>query len=144
MKTFGKPTCGLCMKEKINILQTIRRNPKIIINTQNELYGACRHNTKFHRYPNYTIGADEEQFSPERLSQHNILPVLISPNDIESPFLLCSSCVSTECLFDMEEDNTALNACVTCGILMFRNSRERDNFNFEAQNLNSELYHMRV
>ena len=143
MKTFGKPSCSLCMREKINILQSIRRNPKLTINTRSELYGACRHNTRFHRYTNYTISADEGQNSPERVSPYNIRPVLISPQDSNSPFF-CSNCVSTERPLSMEEDNTALNACAACGILTFRNSRERQNFNFEAQNLNSELFDVRV
>ena len=110
MKTFGKPLCILCMKEKINILQAIRMNPKMTINTCNKLYGACRHNTKFHRYTNYKICADEGQFRPKKVSQHNILVVLISPNDNDSPFL-CSNCVNTERLLNTDEDNTALNVC---------------------------------
>ena len=93
MTSFGKPSCALCMKEKIQILQALRNNPQSTINTQNKLYGACRHNTKFHRYKNYTISADEKLFIPKRVSQCTRLPELIFPDESNSLFV-CQDCVS--------------------------------------------------
>jgi hypothetical protein len=59
-KSFGKRTCRLCMKERLAILELSETNPKKMINSRNELYGACRHGSslkvikktesKFHRY----------------------------------------------------------------------------------------------
>ena len=59
-KSFGKRTCRLCMKERLAILELSEKNPKKMINSRNELYGACRHGSslkvikktesKFHRY----------------------------------------------------------------------------------------------
>ena len=42
-KSFGKRTCRLCMKERLAILELSETNPKKMINSRNELYGACRH-----------------------------------------------------------------------------------------------------
>ena len=50
MKTFGTNSCKLCMKERLEILHRHRADPSSIINSNNEIYGACRHKTKFHRY----------------------------------------------------------------------------------------------
>ena len=49
-KSFRKLSCSLCTKEKISILKYARDNPNLIINTNSEFYGACRHKSKFHRY----------------------------------------------------------------------------------------------
>ena len=87
MKMFGKLSCRLCMKEKIHILNEVCTKPKSTINRRNKLYGACRHKTRFHRYTSYTISADEELFSPKRVSQHTTTPVPISPREEDSPLL---------------------------------------------------------
>ncbi len=50
MKSFGKLNCSLCMRERIEILRTIRQEEWKIINHCNEIYGACRHKTRFHRF----------------------------------------------------------------------------------------------
>jgi hypothetical protein len=50
MKLFGKLNCSLCMQERIKILRTIRQEEWKIINKKNEIYGACRHKTRFHRF----------------------------------------------------------------------------------------------
>jgi len=49
-KSFGKLKCSLCMKERLKILFFQRENPNLIINSNSEFYGACRHKPKFHRY----------------------------------------------------------------------------------------------
>ena len=54
MKKFGTINCGLCMRERLAILSAMRKdrlnNTKLLINTSGELYGACRHRTRFHRF----------------------------------------------------------------------------------------------
>jgi hypothetical protein len=59
VKTFGTQNCALCNRERIEILKQSRKNPKSLINSCNEIYGACRHNPKFHRYISRTPGTDE-------------------------------------------------------------------------------------
>ena len=45
---------------------------KRLINSSNELYGACRHRTKFHRYRTFkkSISTDEGAESPKRSKQY--------------------------------------------------------------------------
>ena len=50
MKTFGKPECTLCMKERLSILDFIRKKSVHVMNSCSEIYGACRHKTRFHRF----------------------------------------------------------------------------------------------
>jgi GIY-YIG catalytic domain len=59
VKTFGTPNCALCNKERLAILKQSRKNPDSLINSCNEIYGACRHNPKFHRYKSRTPSTDE-------------------------------------------------------------------------------------
>jgi GIY-YIG catalytic domain len=59
VKTFGTPNCALCNKERLEILKLSRKNPESLINSCNEIYGACRHNPKFHRYKSRTPSTDE-------------------------------------------------------------------------------------
>ena len=60
MRSFGKLNCGLCMKERIKILHLSRNDPGKLINSNSEIYGACRHKTKFHRYyTNLQTSTDE-------------------------------------------------------------------------------------
>ena len=72
MKKFGTVNCGLCMKERLAILSAMRddrlNNTKLLINASGELYGACRHRTRFHRFLKNVIppSADEGQSSPEK------------------------------------------------------------------------------
>ena len=51
MKSFGILNCSLCMRERIEILRTILQNEEWkIINHCNEIYDACWHKTRFHRF----------------------------------------------------------------------------------------------
>ncbi len=50
VKTFGTANCALCNKERLEILKLSRYKPHLLINSCNEIYGACRHKPKFHRY----------------------------------------------------------------------------------------------
>ena len=62
VKTFGTPICVLCNKERLEILRASKHKPDKLINSCNEIYGACRHKNKFlkfHRYCKQTTGTDE-------------------------------------------------------------------------------------
>ena len=49
-KSFGKSTCRLCMKERMTILALSKDKNVRLINSCSEIYGACRHKPKFHRF----------------------------------------------------------------------------------------------
>jgi hypothetical protein len=49
-ETFMTNKCRLCEKEKIEIVKSLRREPKKVINACLEIYGACRHKPKFHQF----------------------------------------------------------------------------------------------
>ncbi len=77
VKTFGTPHCTLCARERIEILKLSRYKPHLLINSCNEIYGACRHKPKFHRYataqgtdesPREMKGSNKQEKSPQRLS----------------------------------------------------------------------------
>jgi GIY-YIG catalytic domain len=59
VKTFGTPNCALCNRERLEILKHLRKAPESLINSHNEIYGACRHNPKFHRYKSRSPSTDE-------------------------------------------------------------------------------------
>ena len=50
MKTWGKSSCTLCMKERIEIIDNSRRRYSRIINAFSEVHGSCRHIPRFHRF----------------------------------------------------------------------------------------------
>ena len=88
-KSFGKLACSLCMKERILILKYSRENPNLIINSNSEFYGACRHKPKFHRYATTTP-----------------LPVLMTNKSSERVHLIPDSplnITSTTCTYVDEE-----------------------------------------
>ena len=61
-KSFGKLSCTLCMKERLHILKALGdKDETRLINSNNELYGACRHKPKFHRFTHYTSSTDDGQ-----------------------------------------------------------------------------------
>ena len=71
-KSFGKLNCYLCMNERIQILKSIRRDmnskERRLINNNTEIFGSCRHKTKFHRYTNCLSSADDG-LDPEKSEQ---------------------------------------------------------------------------
>ena len=70
MKSFGKLSCNLCMKERLQILTHLCKYPKLTINSNHELYGACRHKMKFHRYENSIFfSADESHQGLKRIEE---------------------------------------------------------------------------
>jgi len=58
MKLFGRLSCLLCMKERLEIIKMAKEEPENLINSRGEIYGACRHKTKFHRYMRQTTSTD--------------------------------------------------------------------------------------
>ena len=50
VKTFHSKKCILCARERLYIIRALRLNPEKTINKNNELFGACHHHTKFHRF----------------------------------------------------------------------------------------------
>ena len=68
------------MKERLLILNALgdKMDKKRLINSNNELYGACRHKPKFHRYTTYNSSADEGQTSPERDAETTVISSLYS------------------------------------------------------------------
>jgi len=67
MKTFGKKTCALCMRERLAIIDSFRWDRKKLINSNSEIYGACQHKTRFHRLEQNNIpSTDDRRDSPER------------------------------------------------------------------------------
>ena len=59
------------MKERLEIFKAFKEkgNSKKVINSNNELYGACMHKPRFHRYLNYNSSTDDGQTSPERANK---------------------------------------------------------------------------
>ena len=55
------------MKERLEILKQSRKNPDKLLNSNSELYGACRHKTKFHRYTRNMPASTDEGDNPERV-----------------------------------------------------------------------------
>ena len=76
MKSFGKLNCQLYMNERILIHESIRKgkekNINTSINTNSEIYGACRHKPKFHRFTCCPPSTDEGR-SPERCEGELVL-----------------------------------------------------------------------
>ena len=64
VKTFGKSTCALCNRERMEIVKLNRSIPDYLINSCSEIHGACRHKPRFHRYHETKItnsSADERK-----------------------------------------------------------------------------------
>ena len=50
MKTFMKPNCYLCMRERLMILKILRDKLVTVMNKNLDIYGACRHKTILHQF----------------------------------------------------------------------------------------------
>jgi hypothetical protein len=84
VKTFGTSNCALCNKERIEILKQSKKDPKSLINSCNEIYGACRHHPKFHRYKSRSPSTDES-IEDERVTA--TIPG-------ETSMLMCGKCLT--------------------------------------------------
>ena len=58
MKTWGKSSCTLCMKERIEIIDNSRRSYSRIINACSEVYWECLHIPRFHRFTQHWWSSD--------------------------------------------------------------------------------------
>ena len=112
VKSFGKINCSLCMKERLLILKALgdKMDKKRLINSNNELYGACRHKPKFHRYTTYNSSADEGQFSPERDTVSTVVSPLYSGN-FNGNLNICTNIDTI--IFDSNSQSTALISPLT-------------------------------
>ena len=59
MKTWGKSSCTLCMKERIVIIDNLRCKYSRIINACSEVYRKCRHIPRFHRFTQHWWSFDK-------------------------------------------------------------------------------------
>ena len=118
MKTFGKLNCTLCMSERLEILKARRLdkilNTKKMINSSNEIYGACRHKPKFHRFTcSQTSSTDEGLKSPERgAKKFSFSSPFNSPQESDSP---------QESFSPQESDYFSSPQCVPCDPLVEKN-----------------------
>ncbi len=76
VKTFGTDRCLLCTQERLNIFKWFRLKPEKLINKCHEIYGACKHKPKFHRFPTALSSTDESSRtkSKTRRSNHRSTP----------------------------------------------------------------------
>ena len=84
MKTFGKLNCSLCMRERIEILKAQQLpSSHLLINSNNEIFGACRHKTKFHRFLRETTNvkstSTDEGIKPERVNNGGVDKAIKKP-----------------------------------------------------------------
>jgi hypothetical protein len=63
VKTFNTRACKLCARERLEIIKFSKTNPTKLINSCNEIYGSCRHRTRFHRF--YTKIQDKNASTDE-------------------------------------------------------------------------------
>jgi hypothetical protein len=55
VKTFATNNCTLCAREWIKIIKMSKSDPRLLMNSRNEIYGACHHNPTFHgSHPRHT------------------------------------------------------------------------------------------
>jgi len=84
VKTFAIKNCALCAKERLAILKQSRSNPQRLINSNNEICGACRHRPRFHRYVNQTTPSTHESTNDERVSP---------THEVTTVFSRCNVCL---------------------------------------------------
>ena len=118
MKTFGKLNCSLCMRERLSIIKALKRDKNLktkdVINSNNEIYGACCHKPKFHRYARLqTASTDEGLKSPERgAKKFSFSSPFNSPQESDSP---------QESFSPQESDYFSSPQCVPCDPLVEKN-----------------------
>ena len=84
VKTFGSRSCKLCAQERLAIFNTYySKNRKKLINSNHEIFGACRHKPSFHRYSYSSPGTDDSNKEERVASASSFL--------FDEP-LLCGSC----------------------------------------------------
>ena len=83
------------MEEKFEILKARWKEPDKLINAKSEFFGACRHNTKFHRYTMNGSTSTDEGSNPEKAlgDISNITGKDIAPPPGEAK--ICMVCTAT-------------------------------------------------
>jgi hypothetical protein len=61
VKTFGKSTCALCNRERMDIVKLSRSIPDQLIKSCFEIHGACRHKPMLHRYHEQMINSSADE-----------------------------------------------------------------------------------
>jgi hypothetical protein len=116
MKSFGKMNCSLCMRESIEILCTICQEEWKIIIHCNEIYGACRHKTRFHKFlkehTNVKNTSTDDGVKPEKVYKYDDQDGLSDLDDSQesSPY--------PACVFDITPPPGALEHNVCMSILV--------------------------
>ena len=67
VNSFGSPHCQLCNQERLAILKRSKKDPTNLINSCNEIFGACRHVSKFHKYVIADPSTDETPTRDEKV-----------------------------------------------------------------------------
>jgi len=68
VKTVATKNCALCAEERIAILKQSRSNLQLLINSNNEIYGVCRHKPRFHKHAKQITPSTDESINDERTS----------------------------------------------------------------------------
>jgi hypothetical protein len=89
VKTFGKNTCALCNRERMEIVKASRNTPDMIINSCSEIHGACRHKPRFHRFHEQETHSADDRKKREKVALEAPNPIrrrinLIDPDGNES------------------------------------------------------------
>ena len=132
-KSFGKWNCRLCMKERLIILEEMRKGKaagtRHLINSASELYGACRHRPSFHRYSvTQPTSTDEGHTSPEKsVSDASTSPPYSPPSPFTEDFnLVCREVGTGNGSFYERAVNTEGVSSGATFIVTFKRSRYFD------------------
>ena len=82
VKTFGKRSCVLCTQERLAIIKAAWKNCNQLINSNSEIYGACCHNPKFHRFKENNPPSTDDRIKHERVNpplQTRVVPTSMDP-----------------------------------------------------------------
>jgi hypothetical protein len=94
VKTFGTNGCKLCAKERLEILKLTRFTPDLAINSCNEVYGACRHKPRFHRF--------DSQLTPASSTDESVKDERVRPDSTKSQ----NSQATTDSAFSEDSDKS--------------------------------------
>jgi hypothetical protein len=59
--TFGKSTCALYNRERMETIKLKRKIPNKLINSCSKIHGACCHKPRFHRYHKQTSNPSDDE-----------------------------------------------------------------------------------
>ena len=72
VNSFGTAHCQLCNRERLEILKRSKKDPNNLINSCNEIFGACRHQTRFHKYVKADTSTDEATPLAEKVTPRKV------------------------------------------------------------------------